>query len=148
MNRFVHAFTAGAFIVGLAGGVASAQQPGAGGQGRGGQAPAPPQNLQVLAKDITRQDLQNTMRGFTSALGVMCDHCHVTEPARDFASDAKQTKKTARVMMQMTAHVNETIGAGVGKPAADVTRVQCATCHRGHAIPEAPVPSPPTDRAR
>ena len=121
----------------------------AGAQGRGGQPPAPPQNLQVLPKDISRQDLQTTMRNFTFALGVMCDHCHVTEPARDFASDAKQAKKTARVMMQMTGHVNEMIGSGVGKPAAEVTRVQCATCHRGEAIPEtpqAPPPAPPAAR--
>jgi hypothetical protein len=126
----------------------SAQQP-AGGtpQGRGGQAPPPPQNLQVLPRDISRQDLTAAMRGFTAALGVTCDHCHVTEPARDFASDAKPTKKTARVMMQMTAHVNEMIASGVGKPAAEVTRVQCATCHRGKAIPETPA-APAAQAAR
>lgn len=139
--------------VAVASHVAHAQQPPAPGagagtaQGRGGQPPAP-QNLQVLAKDISRQDLTATMRAFTEALGVQCAHCHVTEPTRDFASDAKQTKKTARVMMQMTAHVNEMVGSGVGKPAAEVTRVQCGTCHRGHAIPEAfvapPAPAPQT----
>jgi hypothetical protein len=140
---------AGVLVVGVGAGIpVKAQQPAGGApQGRGGQAPPPPQNLQVLPKDISRQDLQATMRTFTAGLGVMCDHCHVTEPTRDFASDAKQTKKTARVMMQMTAHVNEMIASGVGKPAADVTRVQCATCHRGKAIPETPAP-PPAQAAR
>ena len=134
----------------LAAGVVQAQQPapgagaagGAAGQGRAGQPPAPPKNLQVLPKDISRQDLTAAMRAFTEALGVQCTHCHVTEPARDFASDEKQTKKTARMMMQMTTHVNEMIGSGVGKPAAEVTRVQCGTCHRGKAIPE-PFVAPP-----
>ena len=58
------------------------------------------------------------------------------------ASDEKQTKKTARLMLQMVGHVNEMIAGGVGKPAADVAHVQCWTCHRGHAIPEAPPAAP------
>lgn len=81
----------------------SAQQPAA------AQAPAPPpQNLQVFPKDTPRAEVLTAMRGFAAGLGVECAHCHVTEP-RDFASDAKQAKKTARLMMQMTTHVNETI---------------------------------------
>ena len=60
-------------------------------------------------------------------------------------SDEKPPKKTARVMMQMTAHVNEMLAGELGKPAADITKVQCATCHRGSAIPkvEMPAPQPP-----
>ncbi|MGE0450941.1 MAG: c-type cytochrome [Vicinamibacterales bacterium] len=122
-----------------------AQQPA--GQPQGGQPPAPPQNLQVLPKDMPRPELTATMRSFSQALGVECSHCHVTEP-RDFASDAKQTKKTARVMMQMTMHVNEMLASGVGKPAAEVTKVQCVTCHRGKAIPETPPPAPPATAAQ
>jgi hypothetical protein len=78
------------------------------------------------------------MRAFTAALQVQCSYCHVTEPTRDLASDEKQTKKTARMMLQMVNHVNEMISTGVAKPAANVTKVQCATCHRGKAIPETP----------
>ena len=59
------------------------------------------------------------------------------------ATDEKAPKKTARVMMQMMAHVNETLAAGLGKAAADVTKVECATCHRGEAIPKTPPPPPP-----
>jgi hypothetical protein len=86
------------------------------------------------------------MRGFTAGLGVMCNYCHVQEGQggrNDMASDEKQPKKTARLMMQMTAHVNEELAAGLGKPVADVTKVQCATCHRGEAIPKTPPPPPP-----
>lgn len=104
----------------------------------GGQAPPPPKNLQILKPD----NYLPAMRAFTQALGVQCNYCHVMEPARDMASDEKQTKKTARLMLQMVGHVNEMVGSGVGKPAAEVVRVQCWTCHRGKAIPETPPPPP------
>jgi hypothetical protein len=127
-----------------------AQAPAQGGaaapvQGRGGPPPTP-QNLQILPKDIARAELLATMRGFTAGLGVQCNYCHVQEGQggrNDFATDEKPPKKTARVMMQMTEHVNETLATGLGKPAADVTKVQCATCHRGEAIPKTPPPPPP-----
>jgi hypothetical protein len=126
-----------------------AQQPAQGGQGRGGP-PPPPQNLQILPKDIPRQELVATMRGIAQGLGVQCNYCHVQEGQggrNDFASDEKQPKETARVMMQMTQHVNETLSTGIGKTAADVTKVQCFTCHRGKTIPEAPPPLPPPGAA-
>jgi hypothetical protein len=104
----------------------------------GGQPPAPPRNLKILKP----QEVLPAMRGFTAALGVQCNYCHVMEPTRDMASDDKQAKKTARLMLQMVDHVNEMIGSGVGKPAAEVSKVQCATCHRGKAIPETPEPPP------
>src|SRR5580765_4960396 len=117
----------------------------AGAAGRG-QAPPPPQNLQVLPKDIAREELIATMRGYTAGLGVQCNYCHVQEGRggrNDFATDEKAPKKTARVMITMMNHVNETLGSGLGKPAADITKVQCATCHRGEAIPKTPPPPPP-----
>jgi hypothetical protein len=123
----------------------AAQQPPAGAQpggpGRVGT-PPPPQNLQVLPKDIARDQLLNLMRAMAQGLGVQCNYCHIAEGRggrNDFASDDKQPKKTARVMMQMTQHINETLSTGIGKAAADVTRVGCFTCHRGKATPD-PVP--------
>ena len=129
-----------------------AQEPargGGGGQGRGGgggRGGAPPTNLQVLPKDFTRQQVVQVMQQFTMGLGVMCNYCHAemegAQPGAngqvpmDFASDAKQQKKTARVMMKMVGDINNTIGSQVGKPAADVVKVQCITCHRGAAIPK------------
>src|ERR1700746_2837753 len=68
-------------------------------------------NLKVLPKDISRAELQSTMRGFAFALGVRCEHCH-TEKAgggkfeMDFAADDKEAKKTARVMLEMVAAIN------------------------------------------
>ncbi len=73
-------------------------------------------NLTVLPKDISRSDLQSTMRRFSFALGARCDHCHVEKPDKtmDFASDDKEAKKTARLMLQ----------------------VECVTCHRGLTQPQ------------
>jgi hypothetical protein len=128
-----------------------AQAPAQGGAGQGAAAgrggpPAPPQNLQVLPKDISREELLGTMRGYTAGLGVQCNYCHVQEGRggrNDFATDEKQPKKTARVMITMMNHANETIASGIGKPAADLTKVQCVTCHRGEAIPKNPPPPAP-----
>jgi Photosynthetic reaction centre cytochrome C subunit len=112
---------------------------------QGRPAPPPPTNLQVLPKDISRPDLNSTMRGFTTALGVECSYCHVNEGRggrNDMASDEKPTKNEARVMMRMMAQVNETLAANLGKPAADIEQVQCMTCHRGSAVPKLTPPAP------
>jgi len=126
------------------------------GQAPAGQAqpgrgtPPPPTNLQVLPKDISREQLLATMRGFTAGLGVQCNYCHVMEGRggrNDMASDEKAPKKTARVMIQMTSRVNDTLAGDIGKTAASVTKVQCGTCHRGEAIPKYEPPPPPAPAA-
>lgn len=127
----------GVFASGLL--LAALASPAAAQPAAGGQAPQAPRNLKILKAE----DVRGAMGAFTQALGVQCNYCHVTEPTRDFASDEKQTKKTARVMLEMVGHANQMIGAGVGKPAAEVTRVMCWTCHRGKAIPDAPPPAAP-----
>jgi len=35
-----------------------------------------PQNLKVLPKNITNEELDSTMKSFNMALGVKCNHCH------------------------------------------------------------------------
>jgi len=73
-----------------------------------------PKNLQVLPKDTPRPEVVKVMFRFTTALGVRCDFCHVEAPAArppgappfDFASDDKENKKKARVMMKMVAAIN------------------------------------------
>lgn len=92
-------------------------------------------NLQVLHKDISKRDLMTHMKGFTSALGVRCEHCHKGEAGMrlsqfDFASDDKQAKKTARVMLQMVDSINNVHLAAFTK-SGDNPVVNCATCHRG-----------------
>lgn len=103
-------------------------------------------NLQVLPKDIPRDQLLATMRSFTRGLGVRCNYCHVvtaTEPKEelDFASDAKDEKRNARTMLRMTQEINRTWIARVDPESAGQMRVSCWTCHRGKPEPEAP-PAP------
>jgi hypothetical protein len=67
------------------------------------------ENLQVLPKDIPKADLVRIMKEFTNALGVRCERCHVEaggEDAFKFAADDKESKKTARIMMQMVQDIN------------------------------------------
>ena len=116
----------------------SAGIPPAGGQRAGG--PPPPSNLQVMPKDISREQLILGMQNIAAALGVQCNYCHVQEGRagrNDMASDEKPTKKTARAMMIFVRDLNEKLPAVVSKDANDTTRVGCVTCHRG-------VPGPAT----
>lgn len=53
-----------------------AQGGGGGGGGGGGQQQRPPENLQVLPKDLRRDSVVTIMRTFTGALGVQCAFCH------------------------------------------------------------------------
>jgi photosynthetic reaction center cytochrome c subunit len=109
------------------------------------QQPAPV-NLRVLPKDMSRQDVVQVMRGFTRALGVRCQHCHVGEgndlSKFDFASDEKPTKKIGRAMIAMVMDINTKHLAGIGEPAAasapgepPASKVTCFTCHRGETTP-------------
>ena len=41
--------------------------------------PARAENLKVLPKRTTPEQLRSAMMGFTRALGVRCSHCHVGE---------------------------------------------------------------------
>lgn len=95
------------------------------------------ENLQVLPDSLSRDELIGMMRGFTSALGVRCDHCHARE-GEDlaFASDANPHKEIAREMMRMTWQINtETLPAIDGMHEAERLRVTCYTCHRGATRP-------------
>jgi photosynthetic reaction center cytochrome c subunit len=103
----------------------------------------PYKNLQVLSKDITRDQLISNMKFFAQSLGVRCTHCHVGEEGKplstfDFASDAKPRKQTARAMLRMVHKINqEEFGV---KEFKDV-KVTCYTCHRGSTKPLTAPPS-------
>ena len=140
------------FVVGvlgaivLSGSLAAAQAPaGGGGQRAGGAPPPPPKNLQVLPKDTPAPQVVALMRTFNTALGVQCGYCHVFvapgDPTNDLASDAKTSKLVARVMMQMVSDINAKLATNIKKPADQMTKVECATCHRGAAIPALPPPA-------
>ncbi|HEV8346934.1 MAG TPA: c-type cytochrome [Vicinamibacterales bacterium] len=101
------------------------------------QQPPPMTNLQLYPKETPRAEIVATMQGFTQALGVQCTYCHMGQaPNFDFASDAKPTKTVARKMILMAREVTAKMPEITGKPAADITRLRCATCHRGVAIPK------------
>jgi tetratricopeptide (TPR) repeat protein len=104
------------------------------------QAPAQeaPKNLKVLPKDWTRAQVVNVMQNINAALGVGCDYCHVQNQGAppDFAADDKPEKEAARAMMRLTGELNTDLVAALGRPAAEVTRVGCITCHRGVPLPK------------
>ena len=97
-------------------------------------------NLQVLPNDISRDVLIEKMKGVAGALGVRCDFCHVNEgedfDTFDFASDAKEKKKLARVMLTMVKEINEKYLPQVSHGHGEKAEVKCITCHRGKEHPE------------
>lgn len=133
-------------IVVVTASLAAAQAPAGGGQRAGGAPPAPMKNLQVLPKDMPQPQVVAIMRNINAALGVQCGHCHVWtkpgDPSNDMAADTKIEKTVARVMMQMTGDINTRLAANIKKPADQIVKVECATCHRGEAIPVNPPPPP------
>jgi hypothetical protein len=98
--------------------------------------------LQVLPKDIPHDRLIEIMKGYSSALGVKCTHCHEGSGGKmDFASEAKPQKQTARAMMLLVKRINEQDFQV--KDWKD-TKVTCYTCHRGAVKPlTAPAPAEP-----
>ncbi len=96
-------------------------------------------NIRVM-KGLPADQLIPSMQFITAALGVECGFCHV-EGA--FDKDDKETKQTARKMIQMMMVINEDNFDGHRV-------VTCNTCHRGNskpvgipAIAEANAPPPP-----
>ncbi len=96
-------------------------------------------NLQVLPEKIGREQLLDTMRSFSEALGVRCKFCHVGHSpdsleGYDFASDDPEHKRVARGMMKMVDEINrKLLPAATGEGAG---HVRCVTCHRGLDEPE------------
>lgn len=95
-------------------------------------------NLKVLPPDVDRRQLVGTMRDFASSLGVRCEFCHAGEGGpslanMDFASDAKESKRSARTMLAMVRALND---EHLGRlETRSSTRVDCFTCHHGLSRP-------------
>ncbi len=105
-----------------------------------GQIPDSFTNLKVLPEDIAKPELIAVMRGIATGLGQRCEFCHVGENTQtledfDFAADDKEHKRIARHMMRMVDAINGELvpAAGLENP----VRVECVTCHRGVAKPQA-----------
>jgi hypothetical protein len=105
------------------------------------QWPENPENIQSLSDTVRGEQLGEIMRGFTSALGVRCEFCHVGEgdlSEFDFPRDDKETKQIARVMIEMVRNINETRFQQLtkyGRPSAERVEVTCMTCHHGQQRP-------------
>ena len=104
--------------------------------------PEEPENLKVLPAEVKGARLGGVMRGFASALGVRCEHCHVGEGPDlakfDFPSDEKATKRKARVMIEMVQGINENHLAkltDLGVKESERIEVTCMTCHRTNEKP-------------
>jgi len=112
-------------VAALAALVMFAQDKGGGKGAPGGKGKAPRINLKVLPDDA---NLIPTMQSFVAALGVAdkggCNFCH----EMDRASDAKQEKVMARMMISMAKDINSKF------PDAQ-EHVTCFTCHRGSTMP-------------
>jgi hypothetical protein len=105
-----------------------------------GQVPDKFTNLKHYPKDISKDDLMTEMRSFSRGLGVRCSHCHAGPPNAqladmDFASDEKQAKKTARLMLKMMDVINGKHLSKLGKKKGDLVTVKCVTCHHGQSRP-------------
>lgn len=97
-------------------------------------------NLEVLPKNIPVRELINTMRGFTNALGVRCQYCHIGEEGEplsefDFVSDDMPAKLKAREMLRMVGQINGEWLAALPRRGTPAVEVACVTCHRGQARP-------------
>jgi hypothetical protein len=104
-----------------------------------------PQNIKVLPKHLTEQQIHQVMREWAGSLGVHCDFCHAPSTdgkGLDFASDAKPEKEMARHMYKMMNKINqkyfEAKKDSVGMMLE--TGVNCYTCHRGNPHPETKLP--------
>ena len=94
-----------------------------------------PKNLKVLPADLTRDSVVKIMRFVVAGgLGVSCAYCHgapnVPFDSIDYASDERQTKRTAREMMRMVARINGELLPNVPGRGTPPIEVQCVTCHR------------------
>jgi tetratricopeptide (TPR) repeat protein len=101
--------------------------------------PEKPKNLKVLPADFTGDRLAPVMKGFTRALGVRCQYCHVGEEGKplstfDFVSDTNPNKERAREMLRMLKDINEHLKKIT--PSGDKrVNMWCHTCHQGRPRP-------------
>ena len=102
-----------------------------------------PTNLKILPKDISEEELDNVMHGYSKSLGVKCGFCHERKEGQhpDFASDTKPQKETARKMMLMVKDLNEKYMATMGDNHFE--QITCVTCHMGRKNPMVSVDSLP-----
>src|SRR5260370_14547883 len=74
------------------------------------QAPSEFTSLQYFPKTIARDELIGVTRGCCVSLNVRCQYCHAGKDGpiikdMNFASDEKETKRTAQAMLRMVGAI-------------------------------------------
>jgi hypothetical protein len=93
-------------------------------------------NLQVLKKDISKDELKKTMDGFAEQLGVKCTFCHIPDQyEKDDRPHKADARRMIRLVQEMKARKTEYFG-----PRVKEAVISCGLCHRGKAEPEPFVP--------
>jgi hypothetical protein len=85
-------------------------------------------NIKIMRGVPAGRLLRIMDRGFSPALGVGCDYCHVEGK---WASDSLETKQVARKMWTMLGSINKEI-----KTIRADASVNCSMCHRGSPKPD------------
>lgn len=101
------------------------------------------ENLKVLPKDISKDDLDKVMESYEKEIGVECNYCHVKNKKDttlwDYPSDEKPEKEITRKMIKMTEKINHEFFdyKMTYKPdEKELLAVSCITCHDGNPRPE------------
>ena len=129
-------------VIGLIGGVLIASTYAFSPASAGGQQAVHENNLKVLPKDITHDEVMNVMHSFEVALNLKCNDCHARSTSDstklDFLADTKK-KDIALGMMKMTQEMNakyfKVEGDFKENYLTSQFKVTCNTCHNGHASP-------------
>ena len=80
-------------------------------------------NIQIMKGQPALRLLKIMELGFTTALGVACNHCHVVD---EWEKDDKEAKHIARKMWNMQQRINSEVRA-----IRENSFINCTTCHRG-----------------
>ena len=88
-------------------------------------------NVKLLQNVPAARFLRMMDMGYSRALGVDCEHCHVDE---QWDLDDKRPKRAARQMILLTNDINAKL-----ETMEDIDNtepaVNCTTCHRGYVKP-------------
>ena len=104
------------------------------------QIPQELENLQFFPQDITRDSVIEVMRGFSFALGVRCQYCHVggdgvSFEGVEFASDDDPDKRKTRFMLRMVETLNNSLLPMMADRDVPASEITCKSCHRGRPKP-------------
>jgi photosynthetic reaction center cytochrome c subunit len=86
-------------------------------------------NVKVLT-DLSTDQFNRVMLAMSNWVAPPDQGCNYCHNPNDMSDDSLYTKRVARVMLQMTRHINKDWQAHVAQ-----TGVTCYTCHRGQPVP-------------